>query len=76
MTTNEKLEKAIDFIKSIEQLDVPCIMTSDITNNMHAYCEECGQECDIEIAYPQKYVEATAIDELKDKAWHLLADLA
>ena len=76
MTDKEKLEKAVDFIKSIEQLDLPTVTTSDIIDGAHVFCEECGEECEIDcIGTNEQYVKATTLDELRDKAWHLIADL-
>lgn len=77
MTTEEKLAKAIEFIKKIEKLD---LNTTDIGTLIHVCgqeCEECGSDdvyCeiegdDIEVILPKE------IDDLKDKAWHLLADI-
>lgn len=77
MTTEEKLEKAIDFIKSIDKTSFPTITVNDIINDSHVYCEECGDECEIDVGgiYRSKYVDAKFFDELKEKAWHLLVDL-
>ena len=77
MTTEEKLEKATEFIKLFEQMAFPIVTTNDIIDDAHGCCVECGDWCDIDYDGPcVNYVEATAIDEMKDKAWHLLADLA
>lgn len=76
MTDKEKLEKAVDFIKSIEQLDLPVVTTSDIIDDAHIFCEECGEECEIDCTgVNEQYVKAAELDELRDKAWHLIADL-
>lgn len=77
MTIEEKLEKAIEFIKSIEQMSLPIMTTSDIVDIAHPYCDECGGDCEINFAGPDVgYVEADAVNELKDKAWHLLANIS
>lgn len=76
MTDKEKLEKAVDFIKSIEQLDLPIVTTFDIIDDAHIFCEECGEESEIDcIGVNEQYVKAAELDELRDKAWHLIADL-
>ena len=76
MTTEEKLSKAVEFIKSIDNMILPTITTSNIIESADVYCEECGEECDIDIIGPNtKYVEADVLEDLKDRAWHLLIDL-
>ena len=77
MTTEEKLSKAVEFIKSIDNIMLPTITTSDLIESAHVYCEECGEECEIDMTGPNtKYVEADVLEDLKDRAWHLLIDLA
>ena len=48
MTDKEKLEKAVEFIKSIEKLNFPVVTTTSIVSYAHAFCEECGEECKID----------------------------
>lgn len=75
MTVEEKLEKAIDFIKSIESLDVPITTRDDIIDESDVYCDECGVSTSIKTYNgSDRFVEAKYVDELKDKAWHLLVD--
>ena len=77
MTVEERLEKAIEFIKSIERLELPTLTTSDIVDSAHIYCTDCEADDGFDFSGPNnKYVEVDAVDELKDKAWHLLADIA
>ena len=56
MTIEEKLEKAIEFIKSIEQIDVSkydAFDVSDIEAQATGICEECGDEVDdIKLVFP------------------------
>ena len=76
MTDKEKLEKAIEFIKMIENLDIPARSISEIIRDVHIFCEECGEECEIDYAGKNDmYINAKELDEIRDKAWHLLADL-
>ena len=76
MTTEEKLEKAIGFIKSIEQMKIEKASISDIIDDAHIYCEDYEDGCyDDNIFFNKRYVEASCVENLKDKAWHILADL-
>ena len=76
MTLEEKLSKAIEFIKSINDMHLPIIRLDDIINSADVYCEECGEKCEIDVTEPNvKYVEADKFEDLKDKAWHLLVDI-
>ena len=76
MTIEEKLNKAIEFIKSIEKISIEELSTSDIIDSAYVYCTDCGNECDFDSPKQENYyVEVKHIDELKDKAWHLLFDL-
>ena len=76
MTLEEKLEKAIDFIKSIDKTSLPTTTINDILDDAHIYCAECGDECEIDIGgCYSRYVDAKYFDELKERIWHLLADL-
>lgn len=78
MTVEEKLNKAIEFIKEIDRTILPTTTINDILDDIHIYCPECGNDCEIDIgghySY-SRYVDAKYFDELKDKVWHLLADL-
>ena len=77
LTTEEKLAKAIEFIESIEKMSFPTMTTSDIIDSANPYCIECGCACDIEFnSANDKYIEFNKVEELKDKAWHLLVDIA
>ena len=76
LSIEEKLEKAIDFIKSIESLDLPIKPISEIVNATNIYCDNCGEECDFDFSSPSgKYIAIDEIEKLKDRAWHLLVDL-
>lgn len=88
MTTEEKLQKAIEFIKSIENikssfncrfLDIDDLVIDVDTN--YSICNECGST-DINADYKisnkysyLKFVDSEILDELSDKAWHILADI-
>lgn len=77
LTTEEKLAKAIEFIESIEKMSFPTMTTSDIIDSADPYCPECDCACSIEFnSENDKYVEFNKVEELKDKAWHLLVDIA
>lgn len=77
MTDKEKLKKAVEFIKSIEKLNLPIVTTAGIISDAHAFCEECGESCEIDyVGAYEKYVNVDFVEDIKDKAWHLLADLA
>lgn len=75
MTTEEKLEKAIQFIKSIEKMNKKDYDVFNIVD-IEGECLECGSD-DIELHGPpySKYIDSKVIDDLKDKAWHILFDL-
>lgn len=76
ISIEEKLEKALEFIKSIDKMPLSTTTTYDIIKDAHAYCDECGNECEVDVdGQNTRYVEANDIESLKDKAWHLLVDL-
>lgn len=82
LTTEQKLEKAIEFIRSIEKLstdDYSIVDRSSIENSWSdVECLECGSS-DVKVywnAPTDKYIDAKVIDDLSNKAWHLLIDLA
>ena len=76
MTLEEKLSKAEEFIKHIADMQLPTVRSSDIVDESHVYCEECGEECELDFTGPDiRYVEESELKSLKDQAWHLLADL-
>ena len=85
MTTKEKLAKAITFIKSIEKLnkkDYDVFKLKDVAKDAYAYCEDCGENVDVKLNWPRsascntEYIDYRIIDDLSDKAWHVLADIA
>ena len=85
MTTEEKLAKAVDFIKSIEKLDKKSYNTfslNDIENNAYAYCDECDCSVNAHLQWPSsvklstEYIDWKVIYDLSDKAWHVLASIA
>jgi hypothetical protein len=67
MTTEQKLDKCIEFIRAVErgefQFEAPA-EDGDFT------CNECGSD-DVSGS-----VSVGVPDELRDKAWHVLADIA
>lgn len=77
LTTEEKLAKVVEFIKSIEKMSLLIMTTSDIIDSADVYCTECDCAYGIEFnSINDKYVEFSEVEELKDKAWHLLVDIA
>ena len=75
LTIEQKLERCIEFIKNIENMDVPLVDIEDLVS-INAECEECGSdEIDVEFRNGAEVVEQSVIKDLKDKAWHLLADI-
>lgn len=74
MTTEEKLEKAIRFIKSIEQLDA-CSYDIFSLDDINAVCNECESEDISFYGMNSRYIDCKVLDELSDKAWHVLADI-
>ena len=81
----EKLEKALEFIRSIEKMnkkDYDVFNIVDLKDKMEGECLECGSD-DIELHGPYssnislntEYIDSKVIDDLKDKAWHVLFDL-
>ena len=77
MTTEEKLDKAVKFIKSIENMQLPIESVEDIIDSANIYCSECGFETEVEVSNNsnRRFVEANLLEDIKDKAWHLLADI-
>lgn len=76
MTIEEKLNKAIEFIKHVEKLELDIKSSSDIINDAVRFCEMCDDPCtDDVLQHNEHYVKLELIEELKDKAWHLLVDL-
>ena len=83
MTTEEKLKKAIEFIESIEKLNKSSydhFNISDLEKCASGDCDYCGDDVEVHLHFPShlktiEYIDAKAIDELSDKAWHLLFDL-
>lgn len=74
LTVEEKLDLCIEFIKKIEQMDVPDADIEDICT-IKGTCNECCSD-DVEIDIPDvNVVDSKFIVELKDKAWHILADI-
>lgn len=85
MTIEEKLAKAVAFIKSIEKLDKHNYDTFDLNDIENAATGECC-ECDstdinIHLRWPNditlntEYIDYRILDDLSDRAWHVLADL-
>lgn len=76
MTLEEKLEKAIEFIKHVESIDFPEAGSRDVADFIDVWCSDCGCNCDYEVGdIHEKFVNASYINELKDQAWHVLADI-
>ena len=84
MTTEEKLTKAIEFIKSIEKIDKRNYDTfdlDDIKDGATAYCADCDAYVDVDLHWPSnvtlntEYIDYRILDDLSDKAWHVLLDL-
>ena len=72
MSTDEKLQKCIEFIRGIERDSITPTMyisTEDPHVNGDFQCDECGSHDIIGSTY------VGLPNELRDKAWHLLADI-
>ena len=70
-------KKAMAFIESIKDMSFSTVTTDDIISDAHIYCDDCGGECEVGMnGKNNKYVEADQLEELKDKAWRILADLS
>ena len=85
MTTEEKLAKAVEFIKSIEKLnknDYDTFNLDDVENAAYVECTCCGNTANFDFNWPRnvslntEYIDWKVIDDLSDKAWHVLADIA
>ena len=76
LTTEQKLEKCVEFIRKIEQMDIPVKRIEDYIS-YSGYCEECGSEdIDVDIYGDDMWVvDPKYLDEFKDEAWHVLADI-
>ena len=72
MSTDEKLQKCIEFIRGIERdsfmLEM-CVNARDPRVSGDFQCDECGSYDIIGSTY------VGLPNELTDKAWHLLADI-
>ena len=72
MSTDEKLQKCIEFIRGIERNSIISkirVSAEDPDVNGDFQCDDCGS---------RNIIGSTYIDlpnELRDKAWHLLADI-
>lgn len=84
LTTEQKLERAIAFIKSMQSLDKSKYDTfdlSDLERSAVGVCDECGSDVDVKLRWPYsinlstEYIDYKVLDDLSDKAWHVLADL-
>lgn len=85
MTTEEKLDKALEFIKYIDSLDISYrhkFSPSDLEDESRCDCDECGNECYVTNIQLPSYVDVAeyfvsdkVIEDIKNKAWHLLVDL-
>lgn len=72
MSTEEKLQKCIEFIRSIERNNIipkMHISAEDPRIDGDFQCDDCGSHAIIGSTY------IGIPDELRDKAWHLLADI-
>ena len=65
MTTDEKLAKCMEFINAIERTDYWSRYDCFDEDGMRTYRYNGA-----------KYIDIKAIDDVRDKAWHLKADLA
>ena len=74
MTIEEKLEKAVEFIKQVSNAEFDVFSSKDVLEETDAYCNECC-DIDLDVKYDLEYVHADVIEDLKDKAWHVLADI-
>ena len=74
MSTDEKLQKCIEFIRGIERNSIIskiCVSAEDPDVNDDFQCDDCGSHDII----GSTYVDVGLLAELRDKAWHLLADI-
>ena len=72
MSIEEKLQKCIEFIRGIERGDIEpntYVSAEDLKVMGDFLCDDCGSRAIIGSTY------VGLPDELKDKAWHLLADI-
>ena len=87
MTDKEKLERCMQFIKQIQEFDdsrYDKFDIDDVVVDVDCSCNDCGSndvDCDIEKSWPDgitlndDYIEAKAIADIKDLAWHAWADI-
>ena len=82
MTIEEKLEKAIEFIRSIEKIDVKqyaSFRSTDLLKQTTIYCPSCDDEIELELPkccrLSKEFIDKKIVDDLSEKAWHILADL-
>ena len=75
MTTQEKLDKAIEFIAKIEKMQFDITDAKDIIDDANIYCDECGIKCNYDVVDLRQFVNARILEELKEQVWHVLVDL-
>lgn len=77
MTAEEKVRRLAEFVKKIERLDVGSYDAFSL-DDVRCECPECGETCTP--TWPSgarectEYVDERVLDDIKDQAWHVLAD--
>lgn len=75
MTDREKLDKAVEFIKKIQNLDLPVRDIRDYVSIV-GECGECGSsDIDISIRGDGATLDPDCLEDIRDRAWHVLADI-
>ena len=74
LTTEQKLERCIEFIKKLEKIEVPIIEIDDL--EIDASCNECGSD-DVYVKFRghNEVIDPKFVDDIRDQAWHILADI-
>ena len=90
LTIEDKLDKAIEFIKSIEKLDCSKynrFKLGDLEKDARGECidscmvDDYCTDLEVQLHWPSgmsnatKVIDEQVLDDLSDKAWHLLAGL-
>ena len=78
MTTEQKLERCLEFLDKLERLDFEngyrIVSTDDVTGK----CNECGStniDIDSGMVDGHSYIDTEVFDNLKDMIWHVKADI-
>lgn len=82
MTTEKKLERCLEFLDWLERFSADGYDQFDSDDyDVSGECRECGSDdIDLDITSPfvdgVTYIDKRALDDIKDRIWHVRADIA